>query len=382
MLILFASLGTHGHVYPLLPLASAARERGNEVLFATVEAFHPTLRALGLTPVTAGMPMGEAFDLVGGDVRSSPEEQDAGDALPERIVRVFGDVLPRRIAADLAPVLADRRPDLVVHELAAPGAGLAARVAGVPALCHGFGRLGPETASPTARGLVRAVGADLGVAVPGEHAFFTGHPYLDICPPSWQNPEFTDERVLLRPVAFSPPGELPDWVTAHDRPLVYLTLGTAFGHAEVLREALSALAALDARVLVAAGPTVDVAALGAVPDNVFVRQWVPQARVLPHTDLVVHHGGSGTTLGALAAGVPQLVLPQGADQFSNGDALVAAGLGEQLLGEAVTAEAIIERARRLLSDESVRAAVGAVAAEIAAMPSPHEVAARLPELAR
>ena len=44
--------------------------------------------------------------------------------------------------------------------------------------------------------------------------------------------------------------------------------------------------------------------------------------------LVVHHGGSGTMLGALAHGLPQLRRPQGADQFLNAEALLPTGAAE------------------------------------------------------
>jgi hypothetical protein len=36
-------------------------------------------------------------------------------------------------------------------------------------------------------------------------------------------------------------------------------------------------------------------------------QWVPQSLLLPHTDLGVSHGGSGTVIAALAHGLPQVV---------------------------------------------------------------------------
>jgi hypothetical protein len=52
------------------------------------------------------------------------------------------------------------------------------------------------------------------------------------------------------------------------------------------------LAGLDARVVVAAG-RVRPDQLGDVPDNVTVQPWVAQAKLLPHVDVVVHHGGSG-----------------------------------------------------------------------------------------
>jgi UDP:flavonoid glycosyltransferase YjiC (YdhE family) len=124
------------------------------------------------------------------------------------------------------------------------------------------------------------------------------------------------------------------------------------------------------------------AELGTLPAGVTVRAWVPQAELLPHVDVVVHHGGSGTTLGALAAGVPQLVLPQGADQFANAEALAGSGAAVRLLPGEAGADAIADRAGMLLRDSGHRDAARAVAAEIAAMPAPDALARRLPEYAR
>ena len=98
---------------------------------------------------------------------------------------------------------------------------------------------------------------------------------------------------------------------------------------------------------------------------------------MPAVDLVVHHGGSGTVLGALAHGVPQLVLPQGADQFINGDLLDAAGLAEVIEPADLTAEEVATAAKVALAER--RPAVDAVRAEIAARPSPAEVLTTLEE---
>lgn len=212
-----------------------------------------------------------------------------------------------------------------------------------------------------------------------------GDPVVDICPETVQSPDFLAEakRVPLRPVGWAEPGDLPAGVLGRDksRPLIYLTLGTAFGDEGVLKRAISGLARLEADVVVAAGPTVDPAQLGDVPANVRVEAWVAQAELLPHVDLVVHHGGSGTTLGAFGEALPQLVLPQGADQFTNAEAVVTAGVGGQLIGDDITEDAIFEGSRRLLADDAVRAAARTLADEVAAMPSPAEVAKRLPEFA-
>lgn len=379
MRILFSSLGSHGHTYPLLPLAIAAREVGHDVTFVTTAPFASALAAYGIEHVPGGMDMLQAFELAD----AGPAARKLPDFRPERVSAVFGSILPRSCAADLVPIIVDHKPDLVVHELANPGAGLAAKVADVPAVCHSFGRMWRPTGPPEVlRRHLHEVAADLGVELPGGDIMSLGNPYLDICPPSVQDPEFAvSQTIPLRPVPFSDPGELPSWVREHREPLVYLTLGTAFGSAGVLRTAIAGLATLEAKVLVSTARCVEVDALGDVPDNVVVLPWLPQAELLPHTDLVVHHGGAGTTMGTFATGVPHLVLPQGADQFSNADVVTAAGLGDQVLAADLTAEVVATKARRLLSDETVRAAAKAMAAEVAAMPSPHDVARRLADYA-
>ncbi|WIX79778.1 glycosyltransferase [Amycolatopsis carbonis] len=379
MRLIFTSLASYGHLYPLLPLAVAARSAGHDVVFATAADFHPTVEKAGLEPVDVGLTIQDAFMAqYDGDLRKRNEVSPA--ELEATIARVFSRVLPDRFIADLDAVFAKQLPDLVVYEIGNPGGAFAAMKAGIPAMGHGFGRVATGGIADGIRKAVEEHAIELGIT--GEERFSWGNPFVDICPPSVQSPEFLAgaRRLPLRPVGWSEPGDLPAGVAGRSRPLVYLTLGTTpMSQAHLLTSAISALAALDADVLVATGPSVDVASLGEVPANVRLEAWVPQSELLPHVDLVVHHGGSGTTLGAFTAGVPQLVLPQGADQFSNAEAVAAAGVGDQLVGDAVTTEAVREKAQRLLTDSAVADAVRALAAEVAAMPSPDEVAAQLPD---
>ncbi|MBB5802880.1 UDP:flavonoid glycosyltransferase YjiC (YdhE family) [Saccharothrix ecbatanensis] len=377
MRILFSSLGSHGHTFPLVPLAVAASELGHDVTFVTTDTFADALTAQGIEHVTGGMDMLEAFELG----NASPAARKTKDFDPRRVSAVFGSILARRHAADLAPIIVDRKPDLVVHEVANVGVALAARAAETPAVCHSFGKYWlPSGPLADIRLHLAEVAAEYGVEVPDGDVMRFGNPYLDICPPSLQDPDFlatATDRISLRPVPFAEPGGLPSWVLEHREPLVYLTLGTAFATVGVLRTAIEGLAGLGAKVLVAVGPTVEVDALGDVPDNVVVVPWLPQADLLPYADLVVHHGGAGTTMGTLGAGVPHLVLPQGADQFGNAAMVTDAGLGDRVLGAEVTAEVIAAKAHRLLTDDAVRDAARAMADEVAAMPSPHDVAGAL-----
>jgi UDP:flavonoid glycosyltransferase YjiC (YdhE family) len=336
MRVLFASLASVGHTYPLIPLAVAVRAAGHEVHFAAGEHVHAPLAAHGLRPFRPADSFYEIY------------------------------------AEDLEPELERLRPDLVVHEWGVPGAAVAAYRAGVPGIWHGFGRMIP---------------AGIGLELPMENSEAFGRPHLDICPPSLQDKKFlaTGDRIELRPVPFSEPAALPAWESHHKAtPLIYLTLGTAFGTPELLSTAIEGLATLHARVVVAAG-RVRPDELGAMPDNVTVQTWVPQADLLPHVDVVVHHGGSGTTLGALTVGAPQLILPQGADQFANADALTAADAGLCLLPADLSADAVADHTRKLLPGHGPsghRDAARAIAEEIARMPAPDEVARQLPDYAR
>jgi MGT family glycosyltransferase len=141
---------------------------------------------------------------------------------------------------------------------------------------------------------------------------------------------FSDTRRFVdrpRPVA----RPLPDWWAGSTASLVYLTLGTVVGHMPIATEAfrtiLAAVDGLDARVLLTVGRAFDPRQLGEVPANVHVESWIEQADVLVDADLVVCHGGSGTTFGALAAGVPVVVAPLFGGQLTNGASVVAAGAG-------------------------------------------------------
>lgn len=332
-----------------------------------------SVRQAGLKSVEAGLDIRAAFE------RATDHPLDAvpDGEVTEVAGKAFGDILPRTTFADLQDHFKAARPDLVIYEIGNIGAGLAGHVARIPTLVHNFGRVSPSPVTDVIVAATEKFAAELGV-------FRFSHPFLDICPASVQEPGFKikNARILLRPVGWSDPGELPAIVRDRACPLVYLTLGTEFGDVGVLKRAIEGLARLPVEVLVSVGPAADVLALGGAPGNVHLEAWVPQAELLPHVDLVVHHGGSGTTLGAFGAGRPQLLLPQAADNFTNAEAVCAAGVGDRILPDDVTADVVYEQARRLLADEAAHDAARRLADEVAAMPSPDEVAARLPEYAK
>ncbi len=95
-----------------------------------------------------------------------------------------------------------------------------------------------------------------------------------------------------------------------------------------------------------------------------VEQWVPQSAVMAHASVMVGHGGSGSTLAAMAAGMPLAVVPLFADQPDNAERIDELGAGLRLDGVSALAGAVHE----LLTEPSYRRRAGEVAAEIAALP--------------
>ena len=105
-----------------------------------------------------------------------------------------------------------------------------------------------------------------------------------------------------------------------------------------------------------------------MPANAVVAEFVPQAAVLERADLLVSHSGSGTMLGGLVHGVPQVALPRGTDQPQNAALLARAGAGVVVGPEDYTVDTIRAAVEDVTGDPSFRASAERVRDEIAAMP--------------
>jgi UDP:flavonoid glycosyltransferase YjiC (YdhE family) len=159
---------------------------------------------------------------------------------------------------------------------------------------------------------------------------------------------------------------------------VHLTLGTVFHDApEVLARAIAGLRQLAVNLIVTVGPDADPARFGPQPAQVRIERYLPHALLLPRCELVVSQGGAGVMFGALSHGLPQLVIPQGADQFMNAEACRDSGAALALAPEAVSADAIAAAAERLLAEPGFGVAARGVQSQIEAMPEAEAVLATL-----
>lgn len=91
----------------------------------------------------------------------------------------------------------------------------------------------------------------------------------------------------------------------------------------------------------------------------------------------MHHGGAGTTFGALAHGLPQVILSQGADNYELAPMCESAGTAITLRAEMLTPASLATAVRRVLHAEASTAASRKCAEEIAAMPDAVSVATAL-----
>ena len=368
--ILFTCRPLSGHFDPMLPLAAAARASGHTVAFASGDPVVGRARDAGFTAFEAGpadtfraewAPRFPGFTTLVGDAQRK-----------FFFTEIFANLELAPRAVDLESIMSAWQPDLVVHEMAELAAPLVSTALGIPYVDVGYGSLIPrallEEAGAAAAAHWRASGLE-----PHPLAGVFRYLYVDPCPPALQNPEIADVAAVqpMRPAAGEAQvTERSAWLDdLPRRPTVYVTLGTIWNtDLDVFRLVIEALRD-RVNLIVTVGRQNDPALLGPQPRGVIIRSYIPQHEVLPWCDAVVAHGGSGTMLGALAHGVPLLVVPQGADQWSNAEQIVTAGAGQRLLRDELSAVAVRDCVMALLSEPSYRQAASNIKDEIRAMPS-------------
>jgi UDP:flavonoid glycosyltransferase YjiC (YdhE family) len=199
---------------------------------------------------------------------------------------------------------------------------------------------------------------------------------ITISPPSVVGPRPGRQ---MRPVPYSGGGDVPDWLlTTPDRARIIVTRSTVPGPGggDPMAAVLAVAARVDAEIVLVRPP--GKLRLDRLPANVRVVGRVPLDRVLPQATAIVHHGGAGSVLGALAAGVPQLVCPGPGDRRHNASLVAGRGAGLAVAAKAITAATLT----RLISDGALAAAAREVRAEIDAMPPPADLVADLEALVR
>jgi MGT family glycosyltransferase len=155
------------------------------------------------------------------------------------------------------------------------------------------------------------------------------------------------------------------WSPHDARPLVVVTSSSLYeAQEDLLRRIIAALGTLPVRALVTLGPALDPAAFEA-PGNVHVVSSAPHGALFPKAALFVTHGGHGSVIRPLMAGLPLLILPGLRDQRDNAMRVTARGAG-LMLERDVSPAKIAGAVNTLLGEPSYREAATRLGAAIAA----------------
>ncbi|GGN74396.1 glycosyl transferase [Streptomyces albiflavescens] len=382
MRVLFAAVSVTSHLLPMVPLAGALRAAGHEVLLVGQPDLLPEAEAAGFVTAAVGSEQLEAERR-----RKMAQVAKQQATVPGGTWQPTWDQLAARWRERVNGVLDDYleigrwwRPDLIVTDPLEFSARILGGALGVPVVVH---RWGPETMSTEAAEPARRALADTCArfGVPDG----LGDPALvvDPCPPGLQFPAAAPARAV-RHVPFNGAGSVPRWARQDTggRRRVCVSLGSMPAHLgglSLLRTLASAVAGLDrVEAVVPLAPELR-EQIGELPDCVRVVDPVPLHLFLDGCTAVLHHGGSGTALTAIAHGLPQLVLPQFNPALAMcGERVAATGVGLNLAAESrPDAPAITTALRALLDDPGPRTRAEAVRRDMARQPTP---AALVPDL--
>jgi MGT family glycosyltransferase len=138
-------------------------------------------------------------------------------------------------------------------------------------------------------------------------------------------------------------------------PMIYISLGTIFNNVpDFFRACIAAFEGSGYCVVMATGSKVTSEALGPVPANFTIREYVPQLAVLEKASLFISHCGMNSTSEALFHGVPILGFPQHGDQHLVARRVTELGAGLTLRPSDTKPERIRELADFVLNEPQFR----------------------------
>ncbi|KAB2381586.1 nucleotide disphospho-sugar-binding domain-containing protein [Actinomadura montaniterrae] len=374
----------HGpaHVPWIIPLSWACRLAGHEVRVAARPECVGLVTRSGLPAVSIGdddasrtasaVPVRPALARRRAPVPPTRDGRPAG-LTPEIQAALTAKMIgiADLVADDLVAFARSWKPDLVLHDTAAAAGLVAAAVTGAPAVGNSWGLAAgvavqkPEDVTPEYARLFERFGVEplVGPAT-----------WIDACPPRLR-PDHPVRRVDMRFVPYGGPGIVHDWVGApRTRPRVCVTGGVTTASLEgFLGRTIHAVQELGAEVVVAGHGG------EGLPDGVRAVESFPLDVLLPTCDTVVHHGGFGTGMIALDAGIPQVVVPRNSAQEHWGDLVESAGAGISLNDPELPGVSAIGTAVSAVLGAGYVSRARLVQAEIAGMPDPADVVGFLEE---
>lgn len=361
---LFGFVGGPGHFEPMAPLARAAAAAGHTVAVACAPGQRAAVERRRLQVLE--LPGSPRPTRDSARVRSQIVPIDAAAIAEEAAENFVRKAAPRRVPM-IAEAIARFAADILITDEMDFGGLIAAEQLGRPAAQVNVIAAGLLTASASVQDAIAVLRRDHDLA---DHGAVPRAPAATLSgfPPVLRDPA---SPPLAQPIPYRAITPRPA-VRALPRPSVLFTLGTEFPleSGDLFERALRGLARLPVELVVAVGDRLDPGVLVPQPPHVRVVHRVELDVLLPRCALVIAHGGSGTLLWALAHGLPQVLLPLGADQPANAARADALGFAINLDAERATPAEIAAAADAALGDPRYAAAARELARAVMAMPPP------------
>ncbi len=371
--VLFFNIPAYGHTYPTLPLVAELVRRGEQIVYYSSPAFQ------------------QAIEKAGAIFRNSvtPFLHDETQ-IDENMVKVAYMLLQaaQSSLAVLLPQVREDAPDYIIHDGLCPWGKFIAQIMGVPAICSmttfaippitgkNFlrviktpGNMRLLFSTPIARMLFEGrdrliafhtlsnqLHKKYGIAKPQVFDMFTNRammnivyakkhfqPFAEVFDDTFK---FVGPSIVARSDSATFSFERPV-----EAPVIYISLGTVFNDkADFYRMCYEAFADIGFIVVLSVGKRTNIAALGPMPHNFIVQEFVPQLELLQRAALFVTHGGMNSVSEALYYGVPLIVIPQSADQNLVGQRIQQLGAGKSLRRASLTAQRLRSTAEHILAN--------------------------------
>lgn len=379
--ILLAPFGSEGDVYPLVWAAKALAARGHRPRMLLSPHYSRLAEAAGVPWTPVGRE--EDFEAMVRDVGFWHPLSG-----PARVMQAMVDTFPEFLRAWHA---SGPRPDLVVISSLGLAVACAAEAEGVPRLtihmqpavflssgdcpvfAHGTRWL-VRLPSPLKRLTMHVISSLLdrllrrrlntmraSMHLPPWRSVYSqglmGGQGIGLMAPSWFAPAQPGWPPSTRQFGFPLPDGTPpdlnpaleDFLNKHPSPVVWTHGSANFDTSRYWGWAIRA--SLDAGVpFVLVGPSPP----GELPPSGFHTRHAPFDALFPRAGAVAHHGGIGTTAKAIAAGLPQLVIPRAHDQPDNASRVERLGLGLQVPYPFGSASRTFRALRQLLASADIQ----------------------------
>lgn len=333
--IAYVGLPAHGHTNPTLPVMKELVRRGHNVRYYNAESFRAKVEPTGVDYRALPEPM--------------PTERQVSEALHELI---NASLMLSPIAQPLAHFLIDEfardRPDLVIYDSVAMWGYIAARAHGIPNVCFvttfvldgsqgmvGVGAMARLVWSvlPHAPRLLRwrrNMAQEFGKQIAGGITEYGDLNIVFTSQAFHPKNSMIDERFRFVGPSIDPStrdGDFP-FHKLQEETKVYISLGTINHLNNAFYEAVfTAFADYPAQFILSAGKNSELAALGPIPENFIVRNYVPQLEILSRVDAFITHGGMNSIHEGLYYGVPEVVAPHQFEQLLNAKRVAQTGCG-------------------------------------------------------